>query len=105
MSNALDFTEKLAQSLTNPCSSQRDALQSMPSFWDRGSEYKIIMVDPFLESRDFSGFRLVSGGVAPWELWVCYHTPTPSCPVSAGLIPKDFSVVVFLSLAIGAEVS
>lgn len=78
----------------------------MPSFWDRGSEYKIIMVDPFLEFRGcFSGSRLVSGGVAPWELWVCYHTPTLSRPVSAGLIPKDFSVVVFLSLAIGAEVS
>lgn len=48
-SNGLDFTKKLAQSLTNPGSSGRDALQSMPSFWDRGSEFKIIMMDPFLE--------------------------------------------------------
>lgn len=86
-SSGLDFTKILAQGLTNPCSSGRDALQSMPNFWDRGSEFKIIMVDPFLELF-FSGSRPVSGVVAPWELCVCCHSPSPSCTVSAGLIPK-----------------
>lgn len=60
------FHRETGSKFANPCSSQRDALWSMPSFWDRGSEYKIIMVDPFLEFWVFfSGSRLASGGVAP----------------------------------------
>lgn len=57
-SNGLDFTKRLAQSLTNSCSSGRDTLQPMPNFWGRGSEFKVAMVDPFLWG--FAGSRPVS---------------------------------------------